>query len=149
MTFIKASIRDHLKNGLKALRAAHRGQVTCDGRRLRGSVDIDSALRVLLPNNKRWDYAVGVKTRQQDSVVWLEVHPASSLHVDEVLGKLRWLQQWLETSAPDLGGLPSCFCWIATGTVSFDRGSPQARRIAQAGLRFPVKHAHLERVFAD
>src|SRR5437899_523168 len=48
MTFSEAlsrtpSIRDHLKNGLKALRKTHRRLVTCDGRRLRGSVDVDTA----------------------------------------------------------------------------------------------------------
>jgi len=101
-------------------------------------------------SNKLWDYAVGVANpRQPDSAAWLEVHPASSLHVDEVLAKLRWLKQWLESGAPELDQLPRRFCWIATGAVSFDRGSRQARRIAQAGLRFPVKHVDLERVFAD
>ena len=155
MTFLKAvnstsSIRDHLKSGLKALRSSDRNRISCDGLRLPGSVDIDTALRDLHPNDARWDYAVGVANpRQPDSAAWLEVHPASSLHVDEVLAKLRWLKQWLESGAPELDQLPRRFCWIATGAVSFDRGSRQAKRMAQAGLRFPVKHVDLERVFAD
>ena len=155
MTFVEAvnstpSIRAHLKSGLKALRNMDRGRVSCDGRRLRGSVDIDGALRRFHPNAPRWDYAVGFgKARQQDSVAWLEVHPASSLHIGEVLRKLHWLKLWLTNEASELNRLPLCFCWIATGTISFGRGSPQARRIAQAGLRFPVKHADLERLFAD
>src|SRR5258705_10742183 len=112
MTFLKAvnstpSIREHLKKGLQALKRAGRSQVKCDGRCLRGSVDIDSAVRHLHPNDARWDYAVGVgRARQQDSVVWLEVHPASSSHVDEVLAKLRWLRHWL-------GGLQNWFDWPA------------------------------------
>jgi hypothetical protein len=116
MTFIEAvnrtpSIRDHLKHGLRALKNADRGRVSCDGRRLRGSVDIDSALRVLLPNEKRWDYAIGLANAgQQDSVLWLEVHSASSLHVDEVLSKLRWLRDWLGTSATEMDRLPRRFC---------------------------------------
>jgi hypothetical protein len=90
MTFVEAvrrtpSIRDRWKSGLKALRKVDRLRVSRDGRGLRGSVDIDSALRDLHPGDARWDYAVGVGRRSGDVVVWLEVHPASSLHVDEVL----------------------------------------------------------------
>jgi len=149
MTFSEAvsrtpSIRGHLKSGLKALRKGDRSRVSCDGRRLRGSIDIDNALRDLYPNDARWDYAVGVHQSHQDFVVWLEMHPASSLHVDEVLSKMRWLSQWLGTSAPELRGLPRRLCWVATGRIPFSRGSPQARKLAQAGLRFPVKHAYLE-----
>src|ERR1035438_9784796 len=137
-----AAIRDHLKGGLRALKKADGSRVSCSGGLLRGSVDLDHALRNLAPNEARWDYAIGVKkTRQQDAVVWLEVHPASSLHVDEMLDKLRWLRQWLGTSAPALERLPRRFCWVSTGTVSFGRGSPQAKKVALAGLRHPVKHA--------
>src|SRR5438105_14900063 len=105
MTFSEAvsctpSIRDHLKSGLKALRKADRGRVRCESSHLLGSVDIDSALRKLHPNDARWDYAVRISaTRHLDSVVWLEVHPASSLHIDEVLDKLQWLRQWLGATA--------------------------------------------------
>ena len=149
MTFVEAvegtrSIRAFLKPGLQALTAADRARITCDGRTLRGSVHIDHALAAILPNDPRWDYAVGLVQAQQDQVFWLEVHPASSLHVDEVLRKARWLLQWLSTTAPALNALPRHLCWIATGTVSFSRASPQARRLAQHGVRFPVKHADLK-----
>jgi hypothetical protein len=154
MTFSQAvnrtpSVQGHLKPGVKALSRVDRRRVACDGRRLRGSVDIDAALRVSLPNDARWDYAVGVQKGGNDHVVWIEVHPASSHHVDEVLSKARWLLRWLAASAPVINGLPRRFCWIATGTVSFSRGSPQARRLAGMGLRFPVKHADLEEVLCD
>jgi hypothetical protein len=113
-------------------------------------VNIDRALRTLFPNAARWDYLVGVGgPRQRDSAVWIEVHSASSSHIDDVLNKLRWLEQWLASSAPELKQLPPSFCWIATGTVSFRRGSLLANKIAQAGLRFPVKHLNLESLLAD
>jgi hypothetical protein len=153
MTFVKAvnktpSIEKELKVGLQALPKSDRRLVSCNGPSLRGSVDIDSALRTLFPDAARWDYVVGVGgRRQRDSAVWLEVHSASSSHIDEVLSKLRWLKQWLVGSAPELHQLPARFCWIATGTVSFRRGSPQANKIAEAGLRFPVKHLNLESVY--
>jgi hypothetical protein len=72
-------------------------------------------------------------------VLWVEVHPASSLHVDDVLAKLRWLRMWLAGHAPELGRMPRRFHWVATGGIAFARGSPQARRIAQHGVSFPVK----------
>jgi hypothetical protein len=97
----------------------------------------------------RWDYAVGVHKSGSDRVVWIEVHSASSHHVDEVLSKLRWLLQWLANSATALNELPRRFCWIATGTVSINRGSPQARRLAAMGLRFPAKHVDVEEVIGD
>jgi len=132
------SIGGHLKSGLKALKNADRGRVSCDGRHLRGSVDIDSALRGLYPDDARWDYAVGLVGREHDSVAWLEVHPASSLHVDEALSELRWLVHWLEMSAPELKILPRRFCWIATGTISFSRSSAQARKVAREGGRLRI-----------
>ena len=150
MTFLEAvrrtpAIRGALKPGLQPLKRPDRRRVSCDSRRLLGSVDIDGSLHSLLPNETRWDYAIGL-IREGDSVFWIEVHPASSLHIDEVLKKLHWLHRWLETSAPELRRLPRRFLWIATGMVSFRRGSPQQKRIAAAGLSFPVKHVDLDQV---
>jgi hypothetical protein len=110
-----------------------------------GSVDLDEAMRLAFPNDPRWDYAIGISQRpDSDRVVWLEVHPASSLHVDEVLNKLRWLKGWRAKDAPELRRLPAHFCWVATGTVSFRRGSREEKRIAQEGIRFPGKALNLD-----
>jgi hypothetical protein len=116
---------------------------------LRGSIDIDTALRTVAPNAARWDYVLGAgKQGTADSTIWLEVHPASSHHIGDVLDKLIWLKDWINNSAPDLGQLPPHFCWIATGTVSFSRSSPHARKIEQKGLRFPVKHLDIADVLS-
>lgn len=149
MTFAEAvdltsSIRGHLKAGLKALKSSDKDRVSGSGRLLSGSVDIDAALRDEFPNAARWDYGIGIKAHSDDFVAWLEVHPASSHHVDEVISKLLWLKGWLQTCAVELDRLPRRFYWVATGAVSFDRASPQAKRIAQAGLRFPAKHINLD-----
>src|SRR5882672_1240850 len=98
MTFLQAvnktpSIEKELRVGLKALSKPDRKLVGCKGARLQGSVDIDSALRTIYPNAARWDYLVGIGgPRQRDSAVWLEVHPASSSHIDEVLNKIAMAQ---------------------------------------------------------
>jgi hypothetical protein len=154
MTFVKAvkrtpSIEKHLKAGLKALPKSDRKLVSCKGPALLGSLDVDSALLKSHPKDPRWDYVVGMSDpRGHDTAVWIEVHAASS-HVNEVLKKLEWLKHWLATSAPAMNQLPRKFCWIATGTVSFRQGSREANKIAQAGLRFPVKHLTLENVLPD
>lgn len=141
-----AAVRDGFREGLGAVRNVDRNRLRCaNPRRLRGSVNLDQALKLAFPNHPRWDYAIGVsRGTQSDHVVWLEVHPASSLHVDEVLNKLRWLNGWLASDAPELRRLPAHFYWVATGTVSFRRGSRDEKRIAQEGMRFPGKQLNLD-----
>ena len=141
-------IQDHLRKGLRGIKNVDRHRVHCSNtRRLRGSVDLDGALRLSHPNDPRWDYAIGITANLgSEVVIWLEVHPASSRHVDEVLRKLQWLRNWLTDSAPTLKGLRGHFHWVATGTVAFRRGSREEKRIAEKGLRFPVKQLDLDRV---
>jgi hypothetical protein len=141
-----AAIRDSFREGLGSVRNVDRTRLRCSNpRRLRGSVNLDDALRLALPNDPRGDYAIGISQRSHsDRAVWLEVHPASSLHVGEVLNKLRWLKGWLASDAPELQGLPAHFCWVATGSVSFRRGSREEKRIAQEGIRFPSKLLNLD-----
>jgi hypothetical protein len=142
-----APLHDHFKKGLQAIRERDRGRLSCsDPRRLAGSVNLEEALKPQDPNEPLWDYGVGFSlSRTDDLAFWIEVHPASSLHVDEVLGKLAWLQSWLRKDGKPLRPLRSRFCWLATGQVSFTRQSPQAKKLAQKGLEFPVKHLPLDR----
>jgi hypothetical protein len=128
--------------GLQALGAADSGTVHCpDPRTLTGSVDIDSALRSIQPEAARWDYAIGHRKGTAEEVYWVEVHPASSHHIDAVLGKLEWLRGWLQRDAPKLGALTTAgFYWVATGaSVAVTQNSPQAKRLAQRGLRGPLR----------
>lgn len=141
MTFVAAvrstpHLKKHLKPGMTAIRKSDRARVRCSQpRRLTGSVDLDSALKPIHPKKPRWDYGIGLGSR----VVWLEVHPASSHHIDEVLNKLEWLQGWMETEAPALRRLRAEFIWLASGRVGFRSGSPQMKRIAECGLKFRAR----------
>ncbi len=155
MTFKQAventpEIKDHYRQGLQGIRHDDRQRIHCSTPRLLGgSLNLDEALRTANANDPRWDYGIGVRiSARGDIVIWLEVHPASSLHIDAVLKKLQWLQAWLRNSAPAFMRLPPRFCWLATGRISFRRGSPQEKRIAQKGLRFPVKQLDLDRLGA-
>jgi hypothetical protein len=111
-------------------------------------VDIDAALKSDLPNDPRWDYAIGmIVDSKRDRIVWVEVHPASSSNVKEVLAKLRWLRDWLDSAAGTLARLDRRIVWVASGTVAILRGSPQARQLAIEGLKFPRSHVVLEDVW--
>jgi len=123
--------------GLRALRGRDRQRIRCENpTKLAGSVDLDGALADSLPNDPRWDYGIAVRGRgKHDFVNWVEVHPASSSHIDDVLSKLAWLKQWLDSSAPSLDKLPRKYLWLASGRVAIGRGSPQRKRLASQGIR--------------
>lgn len=143
-----AAIRDHLQEGLQGVRNVDRRRLHCsDSRRLCGSVNLDNTLRLAYPDAHRWDYAIGIRVNSpKEIVLWVEVHPASSRHVNEVLRKLQWLKDWLANAAPALERLPGRRRWVASGKISFRRGSREEKRIAQRGLRFPSKHLDLDDV---
>jgi hypothetical protein len=67
---------------------------------------------------------------EQEMVYWVEVHPANSGAVNEVLSKLTWLNAWLRDSAPRI----SVSLWI-TDEVAVTV-SPQAT--ASGFNRHPV-----------
>lgn len=126
------------RSGLQALVKVDRKRISCnDSRAIAGSVNLDDALSSRYPNAPRWDYGIGLSAIDgSDNVKWIEVHPASSLHIDELLKKFSWLRSWLRVSAPKLEALPREFVWIASGKVSLQKGSSQMKKLAQAGLRF-------------
>ena len=141
------AVREHLRPGLQAVENVDRDRLRCSKpRRLRGSVSLERALPPGQPNEPRWDYAIGLVSSPNDTVVWLEVHPASSTgNVGEVLRKLGWLKTWIAQDAPALSQLRRHFVWLATGRVSFHSGSPQMKTAAQSGLLFRARQLNLDR----
>ena len=121
--------------GLHALPRTHRSRILFRSAKACGSLDFDSALRSSFPRNPRWDYVIGVRTKDGDRAVWVEVHPASSLHVDAVMQKKQWSQAWVRQNAPHLDRISSEVYWLATGAVSIRPGTRQMRRLAEAGIR--------------
>ena len=159
MTFQKAvdaagdAVAAAFRPGKQALKAEHRELVACrDPRRFTGSIDLDSALadeREFADKN-RWDYGLGYRMPDgPEAAVWVEVHPAHAGEVDHVIAKLRWLKEWLRRSAPALDGLTQRFpgsplVWLATGAgTHIPPHTPQARRLAQAGLGMPRRRLEL------
>lgn len=143
MTFKSAveatpEIQDAWNAGLQALRQAdHRHIQPAESRHLSGSVNLDEALKHRYPSDQRWDYGIGYRSPNgsSETVYWVEVHPASSGEVKEVLGKLAWLKNWLGEKAPKLNAMRREFVWISSGVTSLTLSSTQAKRFALLGLR--------------
>jgi len=134
--------------GLQAIRRCDRTHMDCpDTSVLAGSINLDEAVETLYPSDPRWDYGIGLVVNQRDDrVIWVEVHPASTSNVGEMLRKRDWLRAWLKTSAPKVRRLQChAFYWVASGRIAISRNSPQARRLAESGMRFPTKHLKIDR----
>ncbi|MBI2302509.1 MAG: hypothetical protein HYU66_26690 [Armatimonadetes bacterium] len=119
--------------GLQALGADARHVVPEVTRLLTGSIDLDTALQTQFPSSARWDYGVGYGAGARERLYWIEVHPASSDHIDEVIDKYDWLQSWLAT-APALAEMPDSYHWVATGGVHPRAGTRQRTRLIKRGI---------------
>jgi hypothetical protein len=136
----------HLTNvwmaGLGALWAQDRSHVAPeDPRRLKGSVDVDSALQGREPNAHRWGFAIGYRhaNRQNDCVYWIEIHTANDEEVKVVLDKLRWLRAWLTGDGKFLDQFERDFIWVSSGATSFTLDAPLVKQFAQLGLQHKGK----------
>ena len=130
-------IADCLKNGLQALGTNSRKIKVHSTRDLAGSVDIDTCLKRIYPNDPRWDYVFGYG----DRIYYVEVHPAENTRkVGEVTAKLEWLKQWRKLTAKILEDLEdqSTYHWISTGkTLSSLKRGKYRQMLAQNGIRGP------------
>lgn len=127
-------IQHGLNSGLRAL-GTNSKQIK---RLLNGSVDIDECTAEKYPNDSRWDYVIGYK----EKAYFVEVHPASTSSIREMLQKLTWLRWWLKYQAPELRVIhadDAPFRWVATGSVQISKKGKQARQLAQSGLQAPQK----------
>ena len=142
-------VRDCYRLGLQALLERDRNKLSCQNpRKISGSLHLDAAVAQLYPNAARWDYGIGIKkTKPTDKAIWVEVHPADAKQVQKMIDKLAWLKNWLDNRARDLMTITENdfpYVWVASGRVSFQRTSPQAKRLALAGITFPTKHHHIQ-----
>lgn len=111
--------------GLSALKSNSSRILPTNTRLIEGSVDIYGATAHLYPHANRWDYALGYNKK----AYFIEIHPANSSNVHEMLKKLDWLKKWLGTSAPELNKIRAekAFVWIQSGKVSLPKNTPQYR----------------------
>jgi hypothetical protein len=123
--------------GLRAFGVHSAKIVLSDNSSCNGSVNIDTCLSGKHPNTNRWDYCFGFN----NEAVFVEVHPANTSDVDTMLNKLQWLKDWLTYVAPELNRIKAetPYYWIMSGKYNILPNSPQARRIANAGLKPKAK----------
>ena len=129
-------IAECLKNGLQALGGNSRKIKGTSTHSLKGSVDIDTCLKRIYPNDPRWDYVFGYK----DRVYYVEVHQGRVSEVENVIRKFNWLKQWRARSATNLEGMKdqSSYHWISTrGTDSIQKRSRHRRMLDQNGIYGP------------
>lgn len=121
------------REGLQALESKDAGKVKPQNpRKLSGSVYLDKCLKTTNPHDAHWDYVIGYS----EKAYFVEVHPANTSNVDEVVKKKKWLDVWLKTNALDLKAMMAGtgYYWIASGKVAILPNSPQARKIAKNKL---------------
>lgn len=128
-----SDIKDGYCSGLKAL--GHNADLVSvvEPRYLEGSVDIDLCTKSLYPEEARWDYVVAYDSK----VYYIEIHPANTSDVSQVIKKADWLRQWLKNKAPLLLSLPSNknLYWVPTGKYNILPASSHSRRLAQKGIQ--------------
>jgi hypothetical protein len=123
--------------GLQALRAEDRSHVQAeDTRQLRGSADVDAALRRSESNANRWDFAIGHQHTNfsAEFIYWVEIHTGSDDQINVVLRKLEWLKNWLRHDGHRLDPFKRDFIWVSSGHTLFTKGSAQVKTLAQKGV---------------
>lgn len=128
------------RKGLRALNAQDAPHVRKSRlTRLTTSIDVDTALAAAQPNAARWDYGVGQRTGDHETVHWIEVHPASGGNsIAEMQVKLLWLRAWLQ--GKPLADYPRQVVWVASGRCAFNARDPKLKALSQLGLRFVGNH---------
>lgn len=126
-------IKNHYCSGLQAIKGNERKMIVPkDPKKISGSVDIDNALTKLDPHGARWDYAIGY----EDKAYFVEVHPANTSNIQEMINKVDWLKKWLKEKAASLNAIgDKTFYLVPSGKVAILKNSPQHRKLSQNKLR--------------
>lgn len=130
-----SDVTGHFMSGIQAVKKEYHSKIQVSNpRNLTGSIDIDTETFPLYPNENRWDYAI----EYNKETFFVEFHPASTSNVDEMIGKLSWLDWWLKEKAPLISALKpkkgNAYHWVATGSIKILNGSRQYRQLAERGL---------------
>lgn len=129
---------EEVKNGFcvgkQAIKSIDRSRiVTANNNKLQGSLDIDSQVKAVYPNEPRWDYALSY----DDKIYFFEVHPAETSEVDKVVNKVKWLKRWLKTQAPNINKLPKAehpYTWIQSGRYAILPTAREKMKLSVFGI---------------
>ncbi|MEZ4239000.1 MAG: hypothetical protein R3F59_23175 [Myxococcota bacterium] len=126
--------------GLQGVEATDRPRLEVPRTRsLDGSANIDACLVAALPNDPRWDYAIG----HADKLWLVEVHPASGDHcIHEVVAKAGWLKALIGSWSGPAG---RALHWVASGAVSRQPAfSRKLRLLRKAGVLGPTSRLTID-----
>lgn len=127
-------VKDGFCLGKQAIKNIDRNKVVvADNSKLQGSLDIDSQVKAVYPNEPRWDYALSY----DDNINFFEVHPAETSEVDRVIKKVKWLKSWLKTKAPEIEKLPKAehpYTWIQSGRYAILPTSKGKMKLSVSGI---------------
>lgn len=120
--------------GKQAIKNTDRRKVDAvDKDKLQGSLDIDSQVKALYPDEPRWDYALSYN----DKIYYFEIHPAETSEVEKVVDKLRWLKSWLKTKATEIDKLPKSehpYTWVQSGRYAILPTAREKMKLSVSGI---------------
>lgn len=127
-------LRPGVQSGIDALRQSHRKCLARDIREFfADSLDLDSTLRAVHPQENRWDYLLGHAASA--NVIGLEPHSARQDQINTVIRKKEAARQQL-TGHLRPGKRVSNWLWVASGTVQFADTEAARRRLDESGIQF-------------
>lgn len=124
-------IKNGYCSGLGALKNNAKHVDIADTKQLDGSVDIDKCTQELYPSDSRWDYVL----EYDGKTYFVEVHPANTSNVKEVIKKAEWLSWWLDEKASSLKSKAADnVYWVATGKCKILPNSTHRKKLAQSKI---------------
>jgi len=139
--FAHGALAGCARAGLEALRAEHRTRIRAESV-ASCSVDLEACRKPHEPNANHWDYVITL--RGGDDAIAIERHPAAADQVDELIRKKSWAVVLLQREAPTLRVVK--WIWLTGSNTEpyFSRGNPAVRRLADAGIEFPLVRLNLD-----
>lgn len=130
---------EEVKNGFcvgkQAIKSIDRGKVVeTNNKKVQGSLDIDSQVKALYPDEPRWDYALSYN----DKIYYFEIHPAETSEAEKVVDKLRWLKSWLKTKATEIDKLPKSehpYTWVQSGRYAILPTAREKMKLSVSGIK--------------
>lgn len=122
-------LRNGYRRGLQAFKSNSSKVLISDSKKLLGSVDIDECTKLIYPQDSRWDFAIGYNQK-----AWfVEVHPANTSNVKEMVKKVQWLEGWLVDKGKNLAIIrnENAHYWIPSGKVCILKTSRQYKSLAK------------------
>lgn len=129
-----SSLRPLVRDGLEAIKAAHRGHFDEAIRSsFADSLDLDEALRAGREQENRWDYLLGHSP--SGNVVAVEPHSAKQDEITTVIKKRSAAKEQLRDHLRD-GVRIHKWLWVASGKVHFADTEKVRRLLDQNGIEF-------------